>query len=184
MFVPGTSAETIYRRVCLLGILCPCQVMVVNANKVARSLAFTFQSPAPCLSGINPPNLKSMPLALSTAPSDTFYPSSAVLQHTKQKSAGMANFSCIWYWGYSTSTSVNPEEGKTCVCVCVCFEDGLPDHIMRKEAYEQAAISGEGPQSEQSVWGERNTDAHLVRRLYFHVKYFRPQAKSHSLSHK
>lgn len=133
MFLSGTSAEIISRHVYLSWILCPCQVTVVNGNKAARSLAFTFQSPVPWLSGTNPPPpSKSMPLALSTAPSDIFYPSTAVLQHMKQKGAGTANFSCIWYSGYSTSAYVNPGERET--SGGRLFEDGLPDHVTRKEA--------------------------------------------------
>lgn len=129
-----------------------------------------------------------MPLALSTAPSDTFYPSTAALQHTKQKSAGMANFSCIWYSGYSTSAYVNPGERKT--RGEGGFEDGLPDHVTRKEAaMSKQQFLGKALRASR-VCGERNTDAHLVQRVYFHVnrrmlcisavKYFRPTAKSHS----
>lgn len=50
-----------------------------------------------------------------------------------KKSAGMANFSCIWYSGCSASTYVNPGEpgdgGGS--------EDGSPDRIMREADVEE-----------------------------------------------
>lgn len=48
------------------------------------------------------------------------------------------------------------------------FEDGLPDHVIREAATSEPQfhkkalrVSGE--------CGERNTDTHLLRRVYFHV---------------
>lgn len=66
------------------------------------------------------------------------------------------------------------------------FEDGLPDHVTRKEAAMSKHQFHKKALRASRVRGERNTDAHLVSRVYFHVNrrircisavlYFRPQA--------
>lgn len=144
-------------------VVCPCQVMVVNANKAARSLAFAFRSPDSQGQTLPPSTFKSLPLALSNALGDTFYPSTAVPQHTKQKSAGMANFSCIWYSGYSASTHDNPGEQER-------RGEKLWRWITRsrhkRSCYEQAAISQESTQSEWRVWGEEYGYSFAAKSLF------------------
>lgn len=121
-----------------------------------------------------------MPFALSTAPSDTFYPSTAALQHTKQKVQGWQIFHAYDIWATAhppTLTQESERRGEG------GFEDGLPDHVTRKEAamskqqFQETAlrVSGVcvGRGIQMLIWC---VYFYVNRRILFisAVKYFRP----------
>lgn len=111
------------RHVSLWRHKCPCEVMVVNTK--ARSLAFALQFPDPCLSGVNPrlQPQKACLLPWALRQSDTFDPSTAVLQHTEQKKKTKTQRWQIFH-AYDIRATVHPppltQKRKRHACVCVC----------------------------------------------------------------
>lgn len=165
-------------------------------NKVARSLAFTFQSPVPWLSGTNPHLQKhaSCPEHCTKWHILSIKNCTATYEVKKKKKKVLG-----WqiFHAYDIRATAHPptltherervskstrergerEEGRR-------FEDGLPDHVTSKEAAMTKHQFQEEAQAEENRYS-------LVIGVYFHVnrrilriravKHFRPHAQRCSL---